>query len=237
MKEETITLTVNGRDVKDRKIVGKKGQTVLEVCRDNGIYIPTLCHHPQMPPYGGCRLCIVQIDNMRGMPPACTTPAVDGMVVNTHTESVVRVRKTVLELLLAYGDHNCLLCDSNGDCELQNLVYEHQIEHIRFKTDFVPKPKDDSSPMIVRDHNKCVLCGRCVRACLNLQMNGAIDIAERGSNAYIATFNNTSLMDSVCVNCGQCVEVCPVGALTEKKAKGLGRARSEEHTSELQSHC
>jgi len=237
MKEETITLTVNGRDVKDRKIVGKKGQTVLEVCRDNGIYIPTLCHHPQMPPYGGCRLCIVQIDNMRGMPPACTTPAVDGMVVNTHTESVVRVRKTVLELLLAYGDHNCLLCDSNGDCELQNLVYEHQIEHIRFKTDFVPKPKDDSSPMIVRDHNKCVLCGRCVRACLNLQMNGAIDIAERGSNAYIATFNNTSLMDSVCVNCGQCVEVCPVGALTEKKAKGLGRAWEMEKVRTTCPYC
>lgn len=223
MENNRITLTVNGRDVRDLKVTGQKGQTVLEVLKNNGVYVPTLCFHPKMPPYGGCRLCIVEIENMRGLPPSCTTPAADGMVVHTHTEKLMRVRKTVLQLLLSYGDHNCLLCEQNGKCELQNLVYEHGIDHVKYKSEFVPKPKDDSSPMIVRDHNKCVLCGRCVRACLQVQVNGAIDIAARGSESYITTFNNTSMKDSNCVSCGQCVQSCPVGALTEKKARGLGR--------------
>lgn len=223
MKDDLITLTVNGRDVRGLQVTGRKGQTVLDVLKENGIYVPTLCYHPKMPPYGGCRLCIVEIEKMRGLPPSCTTPAMDGMVVSTHTENVVRVRKTVLELLLAYGDHNCLLCEQNGNCELQNLVYEHGIDAVRFKAGFVPKPKDTSNPMIVRDHNKCVLCGRCVRACLQVQVNGAIDIAARGSDSYITTFNNSTLKESNCVSCGQCVQSCPVGALTEKKAKGKGR--------------
>ena len=224
MQNEMITLTVNSKDIQDQKITGRKGQTVLEILRDNGVHVPTLCYHPKMPPYGGCRLCIVEIENMRGLPPSCTTPAADGMVVHTHTERVVAVRKTVLELLLAYGDHNCLLCEQTGDCELQDLVYEHGIEHIRFKSEFAPKPIDDTNPMIIRDHNKCVLCGRCVRGCLQVQMNGVIDVAGRGSDSFISTFNDTSLMESNCVYCGQCVQACPVGALTEKKAKGLGRA-------------
>ena len=223
MDKDIITLTVNGKDFRGKKIQGKRGQTVLEVFRANGIHVPTLCYHPKMPYYGGCRLCIVEIENMRGLPPSCTTPATDGMVINTHTERVVQVRKTVLELLLAYGDHNCLYCEQSGDCELQNLVYEHGIETIRFKTPFVAKPKDDTNPVIVRDQNKCVLCGRCVRACLHVQGNGVIDVAKRGSDSFITTFNNTSLKDSNCVYCGQCVQACPVGALTPKKAKGLGR--------------
>jgi predicted molibdopterin-dependent oxidoreductase YjgC len=223
MEKDLITLTVNGKDVRDLKVAGKTGQTVLEILKANGVHVPTLCYHPKMPPYGGCRLCIVQIDNMRGLPPSCTTPAVDGMVVHTHTPQVIRARKTVLELLLAYGDHNCLLCEQNGNCQLQNLVYEHGIEHVRFKTDFEPKPIDDSHPMIIRDRNKCVLCGVCVRACLNVQVNGAIDIAARGSESFITTFNNGSLKDSNCLSCGECVQSCPVGALTERKARGMGR--------------
>lgn len=223
MNNGTITLTVNGKDFKGKKVEGKAGQTVLEVLRDNGVYVPTLCYHPKMPPYGGCRLCIVEIENMRGLPPSCTTPAVDGMVVHTHSERVVRVRKTVLELLIAYGDHNCLLCEQSGNCELQDLVYEHGIEKIRFKAEKILKERDISHPMIIRDSNKCVLCGRCVRACLNVQMNGVIDIAGRGSEAFITTFNNTTLIESNCVSCGECIQACPVGALTEKKSKGMGR--------------
>ncbi len=223
MENDLITLTVNGKDAQGLRVTGRKGQTVLEVLRDNGVHVPTLCYHPKMPPYGGCRLCIVEIEKMRGLPPSCTTPAADGMVVNTHSERVVKVRKTVLELLLAYGDHNCLLCEQNGACELQTLVYEHGIDTVRIKGEFVPKPKDQSNPMIVRDHSKCVLCGRCVRACLNVQVNGVLDIANRGSESFITTFNNSTLMESNCVSCGQCVQACPVGALTAKKAKGQGR--------------
>ena len=218
MDENTITLTVNGKEIS-----GAKGQTVLEVFRDNGIHIPTLCYHPKMPPYGGCRLCIVEIEKMRGLVPACTTPVADGMVVQTHTEQVVRVRKSVLELLLAYGNHNCLLCESNGDCELQDLVYEHGIETVKFRGDFEPIPVDDSNAMIARDLSKCVLCGRCVRACLEVLVNGVIEVARRGSDAFISTFNDKTLKDSNCVFCGECVAACPTGALIEKEAKFKGR--------------
>jgi formate dehydrogenase major subunit len=223
MDKDQITLTVSGRDFEGKTVTGKKGQTVLQVLRDNGVYVPTLCYHPKMEAYGGCRLCIVEIENMRGLPPSCTTPAADGMVVHTHTERLVQVRKTVLELLLAYGDHNCLFCEANGACELQRLVYEHGIDRVPFSTTFVPVPKDDTSPLIVRDHNKCVLCGRCVRACLTVQSNGVIDFGGRGSDSFITTFNNVPLKDSNCVFCGQCIQACPVGALTEKKAAGLAR--------------
>lgn len=218
MGDEQITLNVNGTLVK-----GMKGRTVLEICRENGIHVPTLCYHPKMPPYGGCRLCIVEIENMRGLPPSCTTPATNGMIVHTHTDRLKRVRKTVLELLLAYGDHNCLLCEKNGECELQELVYEYGIETPRYKADFKPLPIDRSNASIIRDHNKCVLCGRCVRGCLDVQVNGVIDVAGRGSDSYVATFNNRPLVDSGCAFCGECVSVCPTGALTYKQARFKGR--------------
>ena len=199
--------------------------------------MPTLCYHPKMPPYGGCRLCIVEIENMRGLPPSCTTPATDGMVVHTHTQKVIDVRKTVLELLLAYGKHDCILCEKLGKCELERLVYEHGIQQVRYKTDFAPKPVDDGNGMIVRDQNKCVLCGRCVRACLNVQVNGVIDVAARGSDSFITTFNATSLKDSNCVFCGQCVQSCPVGALTEKMAKGRGRTWEMKKVTTTCTYC
>jgi predicted molibdopterin-dependent oxidoreductase YjgC len=232
MDKDIITLTVNGMQIN-----GKKGQTVLEVCQENDIYIPTLCYHPQMRPYGGCRLCLVEIEKMRGLPPSCTTPANDGMVVHTHTENVVRVRKMVLELLLAFGDHNCLFCESNGICELQNLVYEHGLENVRYQTDFKPMPLDDSNSMIVRDLNKCVLCSRCVRACLEIQVNGVIDVANRGSESFISTFEGMPLKDSNCVFCGECVSVCPTGALTEKQAKFEGRPWEIEKVRTTCTYC
>jgi predicted molibdopterin-dependent oxidoreductase YjgC len=223
MDKDRITLTVFGKDFQGKKVQGKAGQTVLEVFRENGVYVPTLCYHPKMPPYGGCRLCIVEIENMRGLPPTCTTPAADGMVIHTHTERVIQVRKTVLELLLTYGNHNCLLCEQTGNCELQDLVYEYGIEYVSLKSSFVPGPKDDSNTMIVRDQNRCVLCGRCVRGCIDIQVNGVIDIAARGSDAFISTFDDTSLKESNCVFCGECVNVCPTGALTFKQARFKGR--------------
>jgi len=232
MDENTITLTVNENEVR-----GEKGQTVLEVFHDNGIHVPTLCFHLKMRPYGGCRLCIVEIEKMRGLVPTCTTPAADGMVIHTHTDKVVQVRKSVLELLLAYGNHNCLLCESNGHCELQDLVYEHGIDSMRFKGDFKPIPLDDSNAMIARDLSKCVLCNRCVRACLEVQVNGVIEVARRGSDAFISTFDNHTLKDSNCVFCGECVAACPTGALIEKQAKFKGRPWEIEKVRTTCAYC
>jgi len=237
MDKDTITLTVNGKDFRGKKIQGKRGQTVLEVFRANGIQVPTLCYHPKMPPYGGCRLCIVEIENMRGLPPSCTTPATDGMIVNTHSEKVVQVRKMVLELLLAYGEHNCLMCEQTGNCELQDLVYEHGIDQVKIKSEFKPWPKDESNSMITRDQNKCVLCGRCVRGCLEVQVNGVIDVAKRGSDSFISTFNHATLKDSNCVFCGECVNVCPTGALTFKQARFKGRPWEVTKTVTTCSYC
>jgi predicted molibdopterin-dependent oxidoreductase YjgC len=237
MDKDIINLTVHGRDFQGKKVQGRRGQTVLEVFRENGIYVPTLCFHPKMPAYGGCRLCIVEIENMRGLPPTCTTPATDGMTVHTHTERVIQVRKSVLELLLTYGDHNCLLCEQTGSCELQDLVYEHGIDRVRYKSSFKPSPRDDSNTMIVRDPNKCVLCGRCVRGCLEVQVNGVIDVAARGSDAFISTFNAGPLKESNCVFCGECVNVCPTGALTYRQARFKGRPWEVEKVATTCTYC
>ncbi len=211
---DTFTITADGKEIE-----GRPGQTVLQVCQDANVSIPTLCHHPALKPYGGCRLCVVEIEGMRGLPAACTTPATAGMVVHTHTDLLHRARRTILELLLANGDHDCLVCNANGSCELQTLVYEHEIEHRPEGEPFTRRPIDDSNAMIRRDLNKCVLCSRCVRACMDHQVNGVIDVAARGSESVIATFNDMPLGDSECVFCGECVQVCPTGALLEKRAQ------------------
>jgi predicted molibdopterin-dependent oxidoreductase YjgC len=211
---ETFTIIANGKELE-----GQPGQTVLEVCQSGGVHIPTLCHHPKLQPFGGCRLCVVEIEGVRGLPAACTTPATPGMKVSTHTDVLHRARRTILELLLANGDHDCLMCDANGQCELQALVYEHGIEQRPEAEPFTRRPLDDSNAMILRDLNKCVLCNRCVRACMDHQVNGVIDVAGRGSESVIATFNDMPLGDSECVFCGECVQVCPTGALIEKQAR------------------
>lgn len=123
--DDKVNLTIDGRGV-----LGRKGQTVLEVCRDNGMHVPTLCYHPKMPPYGGCRLCVVEIQNMRGFPTSCTTPAAEGMNVSTRTEHLLRLRKTILELLLAYGEHNCLFCEKNGEANCR--IWSTSMELIEF---------------------------------------------------------------------------------------------------------
>lgn len=227
------TITIDGRD-----IIAEQGKTILEVCQENGIHVPTLCYHPRLRIVGACRVCVVEVEGARTLMTACTTPVDrDGMVVRTNTERVIEARKMIVELLLASGDHNCLTCEANGNCELQDLVYELKIEAPRFPIDSPGWERDTTNPMIVRDLNKCVLCGRCVRACQEVQVHNVIDFAYRGLHAKIVTASDTDYAKSDCVFCGECVQVCPTGALTEYKARGLGRSWETEKVRTTCPYC
>jgi len=214
-----ISLTIDGRQVK-----GEDGNTVLDVCKANGIYVPTLCHKDGLSDVGACRMCVVEIERERRVMPACTYPARDGLVVKTHTEKLERYRRLILELILSEHEHNCLVCEKNGNCELQNLVYQYGIDKVSFPINKSVEPIDDSSAVISRDPNKCILCGRCVRACDEIAGQGILNFANRGNKTVIVADLSWPLAQSGCVSCGACVQACPTGALTEKLARFKGRS-------------
>ncbi len=238
---ENITLTIDGQ-----KVEAKKGMTVLEAAQGADIYIPTLCHHPDLEPYGGCRLCVVEIDGMRGLPAACVTPAADGMAVLTNTPAVDAERRTALELLLSTHPFDCLLCDrrkvnrrcgpydvclrsvsvtdrcvtcpSNERCELQTVVDRLGMKSCRLPRVTRPYPVDASNPFFEIDHNRCILCARCTRTCHELTGIGAIEMAYRGFSMKVSTFGDKPLFESICKSCGECMSHCPVGAMSPKDA-------------------
>ncbi len=218
-KMNEISLTIDGRQVK-----GEEGDTILDVCKANGIYVPTLCHKDGLSDVGACRMCVVEIERERRVMPACTYPAKDGLVVKTHTERLERYRRLILELILSEHEHNCLVCEQNGNCELQNLVYQYGIDKISLPINKLVEPIDDSSEVILRDPNKCILCGRCVRACAEIAGQGILSFADRGSKTIIVADLNWPLAQSGCVSCGACIQACPTGALTEKLARFQGRS-------------
>ena len=205
---ETISLTIDGLPVRARK-----GQTVLEAAQAAGIYIPTLCADPDLRPWGACRICIVQIEGARGLPASCTTPATDGMVVRTDTPQIAKIRRNIVELLLAEGHDDCLVCPKNNRCDLQHVAAVVGVRERRFNMRAPSRPWDTSNPFFYRDLNKCILCAKCVRVCDEIQGVKAIDIIYRGYKATIGTFGDRPLAESNCESCGQCVAKCPVGAL------------------------
>ena len=234
---KTISLTIDGV-----KIEVPQGATVLEAALKAGIYIPTLCYYPDLEPYGGCRLCVVEIEKMRGLPTACTTPAAAGMVVATESAAINEVRRASLELILSTHPCDCLechrrercgpydiclrhvavtdrcvTCPANLDCELQKVVDYLGVHKLTIPRDTVPRDVDTSNPFFDLDRNRCILCSRCVRACQEITGVGAIDLANRGYNTKVATCGDTSLMDSICRSCGECVVRCPVGAMRPKE--------------------
>lgn len=188
----------------------------MEAARANGIKIPTLCYLKDVNAIGACRVCLVEIKGARALAAACVMPINEGMEIYTNTDKVRKARKFVVELILADHDRACLTCPRNGKCELQALAEELGIDDIKYEMPKKNLPLDLASPSIVRDPNKCILCKRCVAACNEVQQIGAIGIRNRGYKSDIGVPFDRPLAESKCVNCGQCIQACPVGALYEK---------------------
>jgi formate dehydrogenase alpha subunit len=214
MKEkQTVKVTIDGITT-----AASAGMTVFETAQKAGIVIPTLCHHPKLPPFGGCRLCIVRIEGFPRPVTSCTTPVRDGMIVITSSDEINALRKTMLQLLLSDHPNDCMVCEAAGACELQDYAYQFNLRENPFiEGERRTYKKRDANPFIERDMEKCILCGRCVSICREIQGVGAIDFAYRGFWTKISPSFERDLM---CEFCGQCVQVCPTGALTGKQWAG-----------------
>jgi len=208
---EMVNITID-----NRKIQVPKNYTVLEAAKYANIAIPTLCFLKDINEIGACRMCVVEIKGARSLQAACVYPVSEGLVINTKSPAVREARKVTLELILSNHDRKCLTCVRSRNCELQKLAEELNIKDIRFEGETQKLPLDDFSPSIVRDPNKCVLCRRCVSMCKNIQGVAAIDTNERGFRTVVSPAFNKSLNEVPCTMCGQCINVCPVGALREK---------------------
>lgn len=224
-----ITLTIDNTQVEV-----PKGSTILEATKVLKIDMPTLCYDERMKPHGGCRLCIVEIEGMRRPITSCTTPAEEGMVVRTKTDHLERLRKTTVELLLSDHPNDCMVCIRAGSCTLQELAYKYQIRENRFKGEMRDHNRVDANPFILREQNKCVLCGLCVRVCDEVQGVTAIGYANRGFEAKVCSpFEH----DLDCEFCGQCVSVCPTGALSAKMWEGHPRHEGITTTETTCGYC
>ncbi len=243
-----ITLTIDGQEVR-----AQQGDTVLEAAQRAGIRIPTLCAHPALEPYGACRLCIVNIEGVRGNPTSCTTPADDGMVVNTKTDEIIETRREILKLMLSGHTSPCLVCyhrdlcekyrprpfktgkatrctfcSNRDDCELRELSFEHNITEFDLPIIYKNMDIERDDPFMDRDYNLCVLCGRCARICKKIHGKAAIDFQNRGKDARIGTAFDRLHVETNCKFCGACIDICPTGTLTDRFAKWHGAPDSEE---------
>ena len=203
-----LNIEINGKPAK-----ATKGETILNVLKGYGISVPTLCYMENLSPTGACRLCVVEADGR--LVPSCAFPVSEGMKIGTHTPRVMRARKTIVEMLLSAHPDDCLYCARNNECTLQSLARELGVTSRTFRSTKKSFKADASSPAIVRDPAKCILCGKCVRVCEEIQGVSAIDFIGRGSRTSVGTVFNQGLNVSTCISCGQCVMVCPTGALTE----------------------
>jgi predicted molibdopterin-dependent oxidoreductase YjgC len=244
MADTANRIVINGSDC-----AFEPGESILDAARRNGIEIPTLCHLKGSAPTGACRVCLVEVQGARSLVASCAMPAAPRMVVQTESPKVVTARRLVIQLLLASGNHNCLTkgsdgrsfeayaarlaragggiepCPQWGDCRLQELAWRYEVVGGRFSPTPTRYPIEDVNPFIVRDFSRCILCGRCVQACNEVQVNQAIHFGYRGAKSKIIAAGDRPYRDSDCVFCGECVQACPVGALVEKEVRSKVWAR------------
>lgn len=218
-----ITIKIDGKEIQTQK-----DRFILEVARENGIDIPSLCYDPDLEKFGGCRLCIVEITN-RGwtkIDTACSTRVADGMEINTKSEEIIKKRRAILQLLLDSHPNDCLTCQKAGACDLQKYAYEYDVKFRDHDGAKREKVYDLSSPYILKDNAKCILCGKCVQICGQIEERSILSFADRGYDAYIALDLGKDFAHSYCISCNRCVSICPVGALIDKRQ--LGKIRSFE---------
>ena len=213
-----ISLTIDNREV-----VVEEGTTIFQAAKNAGIEIPHLCYQEDMSPASACRLCVVEVEGTKNLVASCSYPVANNMVVRTNTERVAKARRLVLELLLSDHPYDCMTCEKSGACDLEKYAYELGVPATRFQGEKHAYPLDETHPFFVRDYNKCILCERCVTACNEVQFIEAINLAHRGFATKVAAPFDRPLLESTCISCGQCVAVCPVGALVEKTRRFQGR--------------
>ncbi len=213
-----VTLTIN-----DQEVSVPEGTTIFKAAEKLGIEIPNLCYEEGLSSPGSCRMCVVEVQGREDLPASCTTPVREGMVVETESENVVNTRKDILKLFMANHDMSCWCCEANGDCKLQTYLYYYGIENTPFKGKHKNYAVYDDNPFFIRDYNKCILCGKCVRICAEINGVEAIQFSDRGFTTKVTSAYDDAMADTSCNFCGMCVQVCPTGALVFKNSKRAGR--------------
>lgn len=210
-------MSVNTLQIDDKMVTGRSGDAIFAVAWEHGIHIPRLCHIGGLSDVGACRLCMVEVEGQKKLQAACMTPIQEGMVVRTDTPQLHTYRKLIVELLLAERNHICAVCVANGACELQNLAQSLGIDHIRFRYQFPALSVDTSHERFGLDHNRCILCTRCIRVCDEIEGAHTWDMMGRGTNSLIISdLGEPWGASESCTSCGKCVQVCPTGALFDK---------------------
>lgn len=224
-----ITLRIN-----DRLVSGRAGQTLLEVARDNGIDIPTLCWLEGLEPWGGCRLCLVEVAGQGKLLAACLTRAVEGMAVQTETPRLLAWRRMIIELLLAERNHTCAICVANGHCELQTLAAQLGVDHVRYDYLHPALGMDVTQERFGLDHNRCILCTRCVRTCMEIEGACTWAVSGRGITSRVTVdLDRPWGKSTTCTDCGKCVQMCPTGALYRKGATTGEMIRDKTHLQQV----
>jgi bidirectional [NiFe] hydrogenase diaphorase subunit len=219
-----VTLTIDGHDVS-----GRDDETILDVARGHQIEIPTLCQLDGISAWGGCRLCLVEVDGKPKLQPACTTLVSEGQVINTDSPKLKNYRKMIVEMLFTEGNHICSVCVSNNNCELQSMAHSLGIDHINLPYLYPQRQVDATHQYFSMDANRCILCTRCVRVCDEVEGAHTWDVQKRGiESRLIADLNQPWGEATSCTSCGKCVESCPTGALFEK-GKGMGEMEKHPH--------